>query len=315
MKLSVAMITYNQERFVAQSVESVLAQRVNFDYEIIIGDDCSTDGTRTLLTDFRRRNPERIVLILRQQNVGPMRNIESTLAACRGQYVAILEGDDYWTSADKIQKQVDFLDSHPECAVCCHRVKFMYETGSPEVDVHPLLAAGPYVIEDLLKWNFVMTCSAVMRRDLTDRPPSWLSEMKVGDWARTVLAARHGTIELMDEIMAAYRVHGEGMWSSMPQIARLREMAQMLTALDKELDYVYTDTIHHTIASPYLQMALTARSNGNRIETAKQLLSCIRNGGLRLPVSFRTFAGLAAYILFGSGYKVFSRAGDSGNGT
>ena len=315
MKLSVAMITYNQERFIGQAIESVLAQEVSFDYEIVIGEDCSTDGTRAVVMDFHRRYPDRIALILRPSNIGPMRNIESILAACHGQYLAILEGDDYWISVDKLQKQVDFLDSHPDYAICCHRVKFLNETGSTEVDIHPLLAAGPYTIEDLLRWNFVMTCSAVMRRELMDRPPSWLSEMRVGDWARSALVARHGTIELMDEIMAAYRVHAEGMWSSMPQIARLRETAQMLRALDKELGYVYTDTIRQTIASPYLQMALTARSNGNRKETAKQLLSCIRNGGLRLPVSFRTFAGLAAYILFGSGYKVFSRAGDSTNGS
>ena len=215
MKLSVAMITYNQERFIGQAIESVLAQRVNFDYEIIIGDDCSTDGTRALLTDFQRRYPERIMLILRPQNIGPMRNIESTLAACRGQYLSILEGDDYWTSTDKIQKQVDFLDSHPECSMCCHRVKFLNETGSAELDVFPPRAAGPYTIEDLLRENFVITCSAVMRRDLMNGYPSRLSEMIVGDWARSAWVARHGTIELMDEIMAAYRVHAGSMWSSL----------------------------------------------------------------------------------------------------
>src|SRR5580700_2569655 len=109
MKLSVAMITYNQERFIRQAIESVLAQKVNFDFEIVIGEDCSTDGTRAVVMDFHRRHPERIVPILRPRNIGPMRNIESTLAACRGQYLSIPEGDDYWTSADKIQKQVDFL--------------------------------------------------------------------------------------------------------------------------------------------------------------------------------------------------------------
>jgi glycosyltransferase involved in cell wall biosynthesis len=315
MKLSVAMVTYNQERYIGQAIESVLAQRVNFDYEIVIGEDCSTDGTRAVVMDFHRRYPDRIVLILRQRNIGPMRNIESTLAACRGQYLSILEGDDYWTSVDKLQKQVDFLDAHPDRVLCCHRVKFLNETGSAEADVHPLLAAGPYAIEDLLKWNFVMTCSAVMRRDLTNCPPPWLSEMKVGDWARSALVARHGTIELMDEIMAAYRVHAGGIWSSLSQTARLQETARMLRALDKELGYAYTDTILQTIASPYLQMALTARSNGRRIETAKHLVSCVRNGGLRLPANFRTFAGLVAYTLIGSRYKVFSRANNSANGS
>ena len=78
MKLSVAMITYNQERFIGQAIESVLAQKVNFDFEIIIGEDCSADGTRSVVMDLHRRYPDRIVLILRPRNIGPMRNIEST---------------------------------------------------------------------------------------------------------------------------------------------------------------------------------------------------------------------------------------------
>src|ERR1700693_1289131 len=173
MKLSVAMITYNHQRFIGEAIGSGLAQKVNFGSEIVIGEDCSTDGTRGVILDFQRRHPERIVPILRERNVGAMRNFAETIAACRGQYVAFLEGDDYWTSVDKLQRQVDFLDAHPDSVLCCHRVKFLYETGSAEVNVHPLLAAGPYTIEDLLRMNFVMTCSAVLRRDLIGPLPRW----------------------------------------------------------------------------------------------------------------------------------------------
>src|SRR5438132_1821213 len=102
MKLSVMMITYNHERFIAQALDSILAQRVNFDYEIVIGEDCSTDGTRDILMDFHRRYPDRIVLLLRDHNLGVMRNFEATLGACRGRYLALLEVDDYWTSENKL---------------------------------------------------------------------------------------------------------------------------------------------------------------------------------------------------------------------
>ena len=228
MKFSVAMITYNQERFIGQAIESVLAQKVNFDFEIVIGEDCSTDGTRAIVMDYQRRYPDRIVSILRPRNVGPMRNIESTLAACRGEYLSILEGDDYWTSVDKIQKQIDFLDSHPDCAICCHRVKFLNETGSAEFDVFPALAAGPYTIEDLLRGNFVMTCSAVMRRDLMNGFPSSLSDMKVGDWARCAWVARHGTIELMYEIMARI--------ACMREVCGRRSLTNPYTRIDKNAE-------------------------------------------------------------------------------
>ena len=137
MRLSVAMITYNHERFIAQALESVLAQRVNFDYEIIVGEDCSTDGTRAIVMDFHRRYPGGIVPLLREKNIGGARNIELTLAACRGHYLAMSEGDDYWTCEDKLQRQVDFLDANPDYAICCHRVQIFDEIGTNQASIFP----------------------------------------------------------------------------------------------------------------------------------------------------------------------------------
>lgn len=308
MKLSVAIITYNQERFIEQAIESVLAQRVNFQSEVVIGEDCSTDGTRGVLLEFQRRFPGRIKLCLRERNIGASQNLEATLAACRGQYLAILEGDDYWTCTDKMQKQVDFLDSHPDSAICCHRVRYLDEVGSAEYDVFPPLPAGAYTIKDLLKWNFVMTCSAVLRRDVSGPLPPCFSTMKVGDWPRFILAARHGNIELLDEIMAVYRVHPASMWSSLSRGARVIESARMLRALDEHLGFQYTNAIQQSIAAGYLDLALRARQNHNRLQTARCLIDCIWNGGLHLPAALRTLAGLTLYSLIGSRYAVLSRA-------
>jgi glycosyltransferase involved in cell wall biosynthesis len=308
MKLSVMMITYNHETFLAQALESVLVQRVNFDYEIVVGEDCSTDGTRDKLMGFHLRYPEKIVPLLRDRNLGAMCNLAATLAACRGQYLALLEGDDYWSCEDKLQRQVDFLDTHPDSAMCCHRVQYLDQTGFAELDVFPSLPPGPYTIEDLLKENFVMTCSTVLRRNLIPPLPRWFSEMKLGDWPLFALVAQHGTIELMDEIMAVYRVHAASTWSSLPLISRFREAARMLRALDGHLGFRYTNIIRRTIAPFYLEMAMTARRNNNRTETAKHVLSCLRNGGWQLPDSRRTLAGLAAYTLIGAWYRVFSKA-------
>jgi glycosyltransferase involved in cell wall biosynthesis len=307
MKLSVAMITYNHERYIREAIESVLAQEVNFEYEIVIGEDCSTDGTRAIITDFQRRYPGRIKLLVRERNIGGLRNLESTLTACSGQYLAILEGDDYWTRTDKLQRQTDFLDAHPDCAICCSRVLVFDETGSVKSGVGPTLAAGPYTIEDVLRVNFIVTCSVVGRRDVIAPLPPSLSQTKIGDFPRCVLAARYGKIELMDEVMAAYRLHPRGTWSSMNKAARAQEVARALRALDKELGYEYAETIRQTIAGWYCEAALEAQSNGQRIETARHLFTCIRNGGLQ-PGGRRLLAGLAAYALIGKWYKVFSRA-------
>jgi glycosyltransferase involved in cell wall biosynthesis len=308
MKLSVMIITYNHERFIAQAINSVLAQKVTFDYEVVIGEDSSTDGTRDIVADFQGRYPDRIVPLLRNENIGMMRNLETTLATCRGQYVALLEGDDYWTCDRKLQRQVDFLDAHNEAAMCCHRVRFVNETGIETLDAFPALPAGAYTVEDILKENFIMTCSTVLRRKLIGPLPHWFSTMKLGDWPLFALVARHGNIELMNEIMAHYRVHSGGTWSSLSELTRRREGARMLKALDKYLGFRYTNTIRNTIARPYLELAMTSRLNGHRVGTAKHLLTFLRHGGWHLPGSRRTLAGLAAYALTGSWYKVFSRA-------
>ena len=109
IKVSVCMITYNHERFIAQAVESALMQETDFDYEIVIGEDCSTDGTRQVLLDLHDRHPDRIRLLLREKNIGASHNFVGTLEACRGEYVAFLDGDDYWTCPNKLQKQANSI--------------------------------------------------------------------------------------------------------------------------------------------------------------------------------------------------------------
>jgi glycosyltransferase involved in cell wall biosynthesis len=306
MKLSVMMITYNHERFIAQAIASVLAQRVNFDYEIVIGEDCSTDTTRDILMDFHRQYPDRIVPLLRNRNIGAMRNAEATLAACRGQYLAVIEGDDYWTCENKLQRQVDFLDAHPDHAICCHRAQFLDETDKGWTGVQPSNPAGSYTIEDLLDSNWIVTCSVVYRWSSIGALPSWFVEMKLGDWPLHVLVARIGKINLLDDVMAVYRVHSGGLWSSQPPISQLREVTRMLPALDKHLGFQYTRTIRRTLARSYFEMACHARQDGNRMETGKHLVNCIRNGGWRLPGSRRTLAAFAAFTLLGSWRKVFT---------
>ena len=130
MKVSVHMITYNHEKFIAQAIESALMQQVDFDYEIVIGEDCSTDRTREIVVAYQQRHPDKIRLLLHEQNVGVSLNDIRVYRACRGEYVAWLEGDDYWTSPHKLQKQADFLDSHPACSACFHPVTVFFEDGS-----------------------------------------------------------------------------------------------------------------------------------------------------------------------------------------
>ena len=313
MKLSVVMITYNHERFIAQALSSVLAQRANFDFEIIVAEDCSTDGTRAILMDFVRRYPGKILPLLREQNLGMVRNFREALVTCRGQYLAILEGDDYWTCVDKLQSQVDFLDAHPDHAVCCARAQFVDQTGAAltgiaHTGIYPSTSSGSYTFTDLFETNWVVTCTVMYRRASIGLLPAWFLTLKMIDWPLHILVAQTGKIYLMNEVVSAYRLHSTGAWSSLSPIDRLLATKQMLTALDNHLHFQYTEAIRPVIAQTCLDLAHAARHLGSRAQTARHLLSYACNGGWQLPASRRPFAGLAAYVLIGSWYKIFSRA-------
>lgn len=214
MKLSVLIRTFNHERFIGQAIESVLMQRTSFDYEIVIGDDCSTDGTRVLLQELASLYPGTIRLLLHASRMGPRDNYEAALRACRGEYVAVLDGDDYWTSPRKLQEQVEFLDAHPGCPLCCHNARLVSEARDYEsapVQTAPVKAFLD--VEDLLDRSPALHSTMMMRRDaalsLHDTPRVFLS-----DKARAVaLAHRYGRIGYLDQAMSAWRMHAESMIS------------------------------------------------------------------------------------------------------
>lgn len=112
--VSVAVITYNMQQYLPQLLDSILMQKVNFRYEILVDDDNSPDNSREILLDYQRRYPDKFVLSLRDYNVKGSRNMYGVLRQCRGKYIAILEGDDWWECDDKLQYQFDFMESHPE---------------------------------------------------------------------------------------------------------------------------------------------------------------------------------------------------------
>jgi glycosyltransferase involved in cell wall biosynthesis len=221
LKLSVLIITYNQEHYISQAIESALAQDTNFPYEIVIGEDYSTDRTREIVCDYASKHSETIRLLPSTVNFGMNLNFDRTLKSCNGQYVAILEGDDYWTCNNKLQKQVDYLDTHLDCALCFHNVKIMHNDGRNTTDYFPPIIKPFYYLDDLLHGNFIQTCSTVFRNRLFDELPNWILSLKVMDWPLHILNAEHGKIGYLNETMAVYRVHSDGVWSGTPDINKL----------------------------------------------------------------------------------------------
>jgi len=121
--VSVCMITYNHENFIKDAIEGILMQKTSFPIELIIGEDCSTDNTRKIVKDYEEKYPEIIFAQYSEKNLGMINNFLNVLQAARGKYIALCEGDDYWTDPLKLQKQVDFLEANPEYVICANRTK------------------------------------------------------------------------------------------------------------------------------------------------------------------------------------------------
>lgn len=266
-KVSILMITYNQEDYIAQAINSVLAQQTNFDVEIIIGDDCSTDRTTDVLRDYQARFPDKIKLLLHPKNLGSggKYNFLSTLAICKGKFVALLEGDDYWTDPFKLQKQVNFLENHPECVICAHNALVMDQTSGlfiREFCSHDQREIND--IEDLLERNFLNTATVMFRNGLLVDIPEWFFSIPVTDILVFILLAQYGKIGYIDEIMSVYRIQPNGFWSRMTVQDRFTVQMQIYQTLYNYFGKDYRLKIRKAIFKTIERAAMVLVDQENR---------------------------------------------------
>ncbi len=161
---------------------------------------------------YQRRFPDKIHLRLAASNQNNNRAWGEAIVGARGKYVALLDGDDYWTSPRKLQLQVRFLETHPECAICFHNALIIFDDGR-ETQLHnPDQQKTFSTIEDLWERNFMATCSVMFRAGLTPALPNWFWGMRFGDWPLHLLNAEHGTIGYLPDVMAPYRRHAGGVF-------------------------------------------------------------------------------------------------------
>jgi glycosyltransferase involved in cell wall biosynthesis len=236
-KVGVILLTYNHEKWITQAVESVLMQKTSFDYEVTIVEDCSSDGTREKVIDFQQRFPERISLSLSSKNGEYRENRAAAFLASPSQYIALLDGDDYWTSPYKLQQQADFLDAHPECTLCFHNVKVFDEDGAVEPwYLNPSEQQEITGLEDLLVDNYIASCSPMFRNGVLDTFPEWYYAARWADWPRYILHAQRGKIGYLNEVMGARRLHGGGMWASLNNTQKVEQTIEFYRHIAPHLD-------------------------------------------------------------------------------
>jgi glycosyltransferase involved in cell wall biosynthesis len=223
LTVSVFMTTYNHASYIAQAIEGVVKQETDFPFKLFIGEDCSTDGTAEICRRYKKEYPDKIELISREKNLGAPANSIELYEKCfaYGSYIAMCEGDDYWTDLRKLQKQVDFLEVNPDFAVCFHRVNIISDDSSQPIIVSNQNQKEISDFDDLARANFIHTASCVFRNCLNIENLFGFNEIILGDWYLFLLLARHGKIKFFEEVMANYRLHQGGVYSAGKEKTRL----------------------------------------------------------------------------------------------
>ncbi len=228
--VSVDMITYLHEAYITQAIEGVLMQETNFEYELIIADDCSPDNTEEVVRNIIATHPKgHIIKYFRHDsNIGMQPNGIFALQQCEGKYVAICEGDDYWTDSYKLQKQVDFLEANEEFCICWTNTKIIREghfgvsaTSNNSKQIKST---------DLLESNILgaNTCTAVFRRLIISKENlECISNSPIGDWIMWLICLKYGKGYFLEKITGTYRKHNNGVWNQKNDKQKLNQIVLM----------------------------------------------------------------------------------------
>lgn len=242
MKISVVVTAYNHEKYIRQCLESVLNQKGDFQLEVIVGDDYSTDHTLTIIEEFQKRTPEIFNILPVEKNLGITKNLKRCLAACSGEYIAICEGDDYWTDENKLQKQKDFLELRKDCSMCFSAILLYYEEKKLFIPHHAqsLLQKDAITIEDLIENNYIGNFSCCLyRADVVKKLPQRIYDLNMVDWMFNMACSEFGNIGFLREKMSVYRLHSGGAWTGKDIFKQLEEICTYIDISNEFFDFKY----------------------------------------------------------------------------
>lgn len=269
--VSVCMITYRHEAWLPRALDSVLAQELDASWEVVVSDDGSSDGTADIVRDYARRRPDRVRPVLAPENRGMMANFATALEACRGRYVALLEGDDYWIYPGKLRRQVAYLEARPGLGGCFHDAWVLHPDGTRK-PFHMGLARGRYGPRDVLRSWLMPTASVVFRNPgLGDLPPFFAGATH-GDLALFLLLADRAPFAYLPERWSVYRRHPGGVTSGFRGIAFNEDQIRFLVSMDAHFEGRYHDLLAERIAGLHRSSALHHAREGRRSEAAGALV-------------------------------------------
>ncbi len=291
--VSICCITYNHEPYIAQAIQSFLMQKTNFPIEILISDDASTDKTSNIIRDYESCYPNLIKPLYQTKNQysqGKKPNPEFNFPRARGKYIALCEGDDYWTDSFKLQKQVNFLEQNQDFAICFHNMQII-DKDNPHLNrISNINQQEITTIENLAHRNYIYTASC-MFRNYKHELPHWYYQCPVGDYPLHLINAQRGKIKFIDETMGAFRVHQGGVWRGKTLRQQLETAIELFEIIRDKFSKDINHILNNQLLDSYLQIVEHYIQN-KEIEKSKfYLMKIIENDPvylLELIKSLRT---------------------------
>lgn len=263
-KVSVCLITYNHEDFIRTCLDSILSQITNFEFEIIIGEDGSTDKTAAIVKEYAEKYPTKIKAFIRYKNISAKLNYLHTFFSAKGEYIINIEGDDYFTDPEKLQIQADFLDKHQQFSACYHNAWMKFEDGSGIADylINPenqkeITHTADFLVEKET-W-FMATASVMMRRKYVATLPNWFLKSKSGDIPLYAILTEYAPIAYINRVMSVYRRHldGSSFTDNNQSIDFLKNRIFMYSKINEYTNKKYKHLIHSILGEYYLMMLKT----------------------------------------------------------
>lgn len=253
LKISVIMLTYNHSSYIREAIESVLRQELDAAFELVIGDDASTDNTREILAEYKSKFPNIIKLHLPENNQGyeGRMNFLKVLELCEGEYVALLEGDDFWTSVEKLENAVSFLDKNTSYSGCFHRMRYHYEKIDSDFDRRIFCPdwdkEKSLSINDVISGAPINTGALVFRKE-GFKLPDFFINFKAADKCIQTIVAKNGDIFYTPQVLGCYRVHQAGATGRFVKTDLCLDNIQFFLKMSKFLDFKFYELYKLRIA-------------------------------------------------------------------
>ncbi len=270
--ITVVVMTYNHKDYIKQALESILSQKIRVDFDILIHDDCSDDGTYQILLDYQKRHPNKIRIIRQEERRFliegfNMMIFNHVVPNINSKYVAYCDGDDYWCDDLKLQKQYDFMESHPDYSMCFH-CAYQLRPNNDMSSKWFIKDEGDLGLDDLINENPgipIATSSLFVKSHIFKSFSEWRKRYPVEDLPLYMTAALEGKIHRIKDIMCVYRQFSTGSWSyqnsknQMRLISHQEDLIKAATFFNKETDYKYQNLVTNHISGCEFRIALLKR--------------------------------------------------------